>query len=143
VSIFLNTNAYWLTDKNYEVDKKLALWKKAENLVEGVMEKFPKPDRSAFQPNPNISDQNPELDIGWGKGRFADERPYRGEFWTKDQESFLIFFFSIIGLEEMSKEDFPDYLVKEGLIKFIGQKSAGQSGYTIPPKRRCGRLPFG
>ena len=63
--------------------------------------------------------------MGWGEGRFADGRPFRVEFWSKDQESFLTFFFPIIGLEEMPKEEFPDFLVKGGLINFIGQKSAG------------------
>jgi hypothetical protein len=89
------------------------------------MKKFPKPDRSTFQPNPRKSDENAELDIGWGEGEISDRRPYRVEFWAKDQDSLLTFFFSIIGLEEISKDDFPDFLVKEGLIKFIGRKSAG------------------
>jgi hypothetical protein len=103
----------------------LAPWEKAENLREDLMGIIPKPDRSTFQPNPRESDQNPELDIGWGEGGLSDGRPYRLELWAKDQESFLTFFFSIIGLEEMSEDDFPDFLVKEGLIKLIGQKSAG------------------
>jgi hypothetical protein len=89
------------------------------------MEIIPKPDRSTFEPNARKSDKNPETDIGWGEGKLSDRRPYRVEFWSKDQDFFLTFFFSIIGLEEFPKDDFPDFLGKEGLIKFIGRKSAG------------------
>jgi len=79
---------------------------------------FPKPDRSNVEPNFSKNGENEALDIAWQEGVLADGRPFRGEYWCQDQISTITFFFSTLGLENASKEDFERLLESENLVKF-------------------------
>jgi hypothetical protein len=79
---------------------------------------YPKPDRSDHKPNFIKTEENEALDIGWNVGVMKDGRPYRTEFWCMDQTSFLTFFTSTKGVEDVSKYDLLEILEREGLIKF-------------------------
>jgi hypothetical protein len=79
---------------------------------------YPKPDRSDLKPNFSKTPENDVLDLGWQEGALRDGRPFRGEFWCQDQTSMITFFFSTIGLENASREDFQLLLASENLIQF-------------------------
>ena len=79
---------------------------------------YPKPDRSDFKPHLSKTPENEILDLGWQEGVLTDGRPFKGEFWCQDQISMITFFFSTVGLENISKEEMERLLESEDLIKF-------------------------
>src|SRR5919108_979088 len=83
---------------------------------------YPKPDRSAFQPNFVKTPENDVLDIGWNEGQLTDGRPYRMEFWCQDQVSVLTYFFSTKGLENATNAELKALLVREGLVSFVSDR---------------------
>jgi hypothetical protein len=83
---------------------------------------FPKPDRSAFIPRLTAMDENTELDNGWVEGEFSDGRPYRAESWSWDHLSAITFFFSTIGVEDISDQGLADLLQREVPLQFEGKK---------------------
>jgi hypothetical protein len=97
--------------------KNLSLWKKG-----GSMALFPKPDRSSFIPKLTSVDEITELDKGWVEGEFSDGRPYRAELWFWDHLSAITFFFSTIGVENISDQGLADLLQGEVPLQFEGSK---------------------
>ena len=86
------------------------------------MPRYPRPDRSTFQPNFRKSDEHPALDIGWTEGTLADGRAWRAECWAEDGLTSLTFFFSTKRLEKLVDADFAALLEAEGLVRFTGQQ---------------------
>jgi hypothetical protein len=86
------------------------------------MPKYQRPDRSAFTPNSQKSEENPALDIGWAEGKLKDGRAYRAECWAEDGVTSLTFFFSTIELENRTNADFAALLEAEGLLRFTGAR---------------------
>jgi hypothetical protein len=80
--------------------------------------KYPRPDRSGFKPNFEKTPENKALDIAWQEGALRDGRPFRGEFWVHDHISSITFFFSTVGLEEYTRDDFIRMVQEEGLQSF-------------------------
>jgi hypothetical protein len=97
--------------------RNLSRWKKG-----GSMALFPKPDRSTFAPKLTAMDEDTELDIGWVESEFSDGRPYRAELWSWDHLSAITFFFSTIGVENISGQELADLLQKEVSLQFKGSK---------------------
>ena len=83
---------------------------------------FPKPDRSTFSPKLTPVDEITELDKGWVEGEFSDGRPYRAELWFWDHLSAITFFFSTMGVENISDQGLADLLQKEVPLQFKGSK---------------------
>ena len=83
--------------------------------------KYPAPDRSKFTPL-TVKDESGTMDIGWNEGVTNEGRPYRAEMWTFDGVSMITIFLSSIGIQNLSKEEFVEYLETEGLVKFLGEK---------------------
>src|ERR1700689_2549166 len=77
---------------------------------------YPKPDRSDFKPHLSKTPENEILDLGWQEGVLTDGRPFKGEFWCQDQISMITFFFSTVGLENISKEEMERLLESEDLM---------------------------
>jgi hypothetical protein len=88
----------------------------------GNMIFLPKPDRSAFLPKLFPVDEDEELDNGWVEGKFSDGRPYRGEMWSWDHLSAVTFFFSTVGIENLSEQGLADLLQREVSLQFKGEK---------------------
>jgi hypothetical protein len=86
------------------------------------MPRYPRPDRSTFQPNFRKSDEHPALDIGWAEGTLTDGRPYRAECWAEDGVTSLTLFFSTKRWERRADADFALLLESEGLIRFTGRQ---------------------
>ena len=82
--------------------------------------KYPAPDRSKFTPL-TVKDESGTMDIGWNEGVTNEGRPYRAEMWTFDGVSMITIFLSSIGIQNLSKEEFVEYLETEGLVKFLGE----------------------
>lgn len=83
---------------------------------------YPQPDRSNQTPNRAKTPENDVLDIGWNEGVLSDGRPYRVECWAQDQTTFLTYFFSTHGLENVTDARFAELLVREGLLRFTGSQ---------------------
>jgi hypothetical protein len=113
------TSISFIDDPQREVFRvrNLSLWKKG-----GSMALFPKPDRSTFVPKLTDMDENTELDNGWAESEFSDGRPYRAELWSWDHLSVITFFFSTIGVEDISDQELADLLQKEVSLQFKGSK---------------------
>ena len=88
----------------------------------------PAPDRSNYTPNFVKTDDNPQLDIGWAEGRLTDGRPYRMECWCEDQVTAVTYFFAAAGLEGMTNADFPDFLEREELLRYLTPR---RSAYAV------------
>ena len=83
--------------------------------------KYPAPDRSKFIPLKE-KDESGTLDIGWNEGVTTDGRPYRAEMWAFDGVSMVTIFISSKGMQNLSKEELVEYLEKQGLVKYFGEK---------------------
>lgn len=77
---------------------------------------YPRPDFSTSKPEKDEDDYSREL--AWGEGQFSDGRPYRVDFWCEDQISYLIYYFSTLGLETATQEDLRNYIVGGGVLSF-------------------------
>ncbi|HWE41977.1 MAG TPA: hypothetical protein VG432_05690 [Gemmatimonadaceae bacterium] len=84
------------------------------------MPKYPRPDRSEFEPNFRKSEEHPALDLGWAEGKLRDGRPWRAECWAEDGVTSLTFFLSTIGIEKLTDAEFAALLEAEGLLRFTG-----------------------
>lgn len=73
----------------------------------------------ARDPHPSRGDTG-SVEIGWDTGEFADGRPYLVECWAEDQMTVLSFFFSDLGLEDRTGDDFADLLEEEGILRWVG-----------------------
>ena len=113
------TSHSFIDDPQREVFRvrNLSLWKRG-----GDMGLFPKPDRSTFIPKITPVDEITELDNGWVEGEFSDGRPYRAESWSWDHLSAITFFFSTIGVENISDQGLADLLQREVSLQFEGRK---------------------
>ena len=113
------TSDFFIDDPQREVFRvrNLSLWEKG-----GSMALFPKPDRSTFIPKLTPVDELTELDNGWVEGEFSDGRPYRAELWSWDHLSAITFFFSTIGVENISVQGLADLLQREVPLQFKGSK---------------------
>ena len=81
--------------------------------------RYPKPDRSTFQPNFIKTRDNDALDIGWAEGTLSDGRPYRMEYWCQDGLSIVTFFLSTIDLDLDDPSSMRTFLEGEGLVRFL------------------------
>jgi hypothetical protein len=98
---------------------------------EGI--KFPKPDRSNFQPNRFKTDDWPEFDISWQEGVLFDGRPFRVEFWARDNVSFLTLFVPAEGIDLSTDTAAARYVEWTGLIRFLsGQRECCARKFTDP-----------
>lgn len=86
---------------------------------------FPKPDRSNFRPKLKMNEETGEMDIGWVEGEFSGGRPYRAELWSWTHLSAITFFFSSVGLENVSAQEIASFLEKELPLHFKGNKKVG------------------
>ncbi len=84
--------------------------------------RFSRPDRSDYRPNFQKTEATDVLDVGWNEGVMSDGRFYRVEMWCQDQATHLTFFFSTAGVENFSKDQFADLLVREGLVRFGSER---------------------
>jgi hypothetical protein len=66
--------------------------------------------------------ENEVLDLAWNVGQLSDGRPYRVEAWAQDQITLWTFFMSTEGIEQMTKPEFAELLVREGLVAFTSSK---------------------
>lgn len=80
--------------------------------------KYPRPDRSDFQPNFKKTAENDVLDIGWAEGILSDGRPYRFECWCQDQLTCVTIFLPRADLEGLDDDACQSLLEKEGLLQF-------------------------
>lgn len=80
------------------------------------------PDRSSHRPNLAKTPENEVLDLAWNVGQLSDGRPYRVEAWAQDQITLWTFFMSTEGIEQMTKPEFAELLVREGLVAFTSSK---------------------
>lgn len=82
---------------------------------------FPLPDRSGVPRNFSLA--NGAIDLGWSSGVIGDgrhERPFFAETWAAEGHvTNLTMFFSRIGLEELTAEQFLDQLRHNGLIEGV------------------------
>ena len=78
---------------------------------------FPVPDRTK-QPIRSTKDEYGVMDIGWCDGVLSDGRPFRAETWAQDQITETNFFFSSIGLEDLSASAMKRFVEQEGLVSF-------------------------
>jgi hypothetical protein len=83
---------------------------------------YPAPDRSSHLPNLAKTPENEVLDLAWNVGQLSDGRPYRVEAWAQDQITLWTFFMSTKGIEHLTKPEFTELLVREGLIAFTSSK---------------------
>jgi hypothetical protein len=83
---------------------------------------FPKPDRSDFQPNRFKNDDWPQFDIRWQEAVLWDGRPFRAEFWARDNTSSLTFFVPAEGIDLSDDDKAARYLELTGLIRFLPGK---------------------
>ncbi|HEY0302889.1 MAG TPA: hypothetical protein VGC36_16195 [Rhizomicrobium sp.] len=63
--------------------------------------RFPAPDRAGLHVAGRTGEG--ERDLGWCEGVLFDGRPFRAEMWAQDGISLLTFFFSTLGLEDLSE----------------------------------------
>ncbi len=97
------------------------------------MTNHPVPDRSHKTPNFVKTAENDALDIGRAEGRLSDGRPYRAEYWCRDQVTMLTIFFSALGLEAATDSDLGQLLVSERLIRFgDGPRYVAGARFTDP-----------
>ena len=83
--------------------------------------KYPAPDRSKFIPLKE-KDGSGTMDIGWNEGVTTDGRPYHAEMWAFDSVSMVTIFLSSRGMQNLSQEELVEYLEKQGLVKYFGEK---------------------
>lgn len=93
--------------------------------------KYPVPDRSKIKRSLHKNMETGETDIGWNSGYLADKRPYQAECWALDGITMLTYFFSIVGLENHTKEELMDLLIQDGALIVTDRTRA-----------RCGALPW-
>ncbi len=87
---------------------------------------YPKPDRSNYTPH-GKTQEDASFDIGWDEGFLSDGRQYRVECWAEDGMTVLTYFFSTGGLENMTDAQFADFLEREDLIRYPGEKSDAEA----------------
>lgn len=91
--------------------------------------KFPIPDRSRQQVR-RTKGEDGVIDVGWCDGALSDGRAFRAEMWAQDQVSMLTFFFSVVGLENLSNDEMTALVVREGLVAFReGPRYCGVRAY--------------
>ena len=95
---------------------------------------YPKPDRSNYTPNFRKTDEDPQLDIGWAEGHLTDGPPYRLEAWCEDQITSITVFFATAGLEHLTSEDFPDFLEREELVRYLTPRRSAYAMQLTDPK---------
>jgi hypothetical protein len=86
-------------------------------------------------------DENTELDNGWVEGEFSDGWPYRAELWSWDHLSAITFFFSTIGVENISDQELADLLQKGFLSGSKGAKRFQPKKFEILRIMKCGPYP--
>jgi hypothetical protein len=84
--------------------------------------KYPTPDRASHRPNLAKTPENEVLDLAWNVGHLSDGRPYRVEAWAQDQITLWTFFMSTKGIEHLTRAEFAELLVREGLVAFTSSK---------------------
>ena len=98
---------------------------------------FPKPDRSKFKPSSDMTQEDYQLDIAWGEGTLSDGRPFRMECWAASQMTFLTYFMSTLGIENLTNEGLKELLEREQIVDFYDEKFrfGGFTGCNVDAKK--------
>lgn len=99
--------------------------------------KYPKPDRSSYVPSPMEPDEDGVIDVGFRTGTFADGREYRLECWRMEEMVMVTVMFSDIELEDSSREDLRELLVKERILTFKQREHPLQCTRTFDDSGRA------
>jgi hypothetical protein len=94
---------------------------------------YPRPDRPTFTPNFSRTPENDVIDLGWNEGILSDGRPYCFECWCQDQLTCATYFVSSIGLEHLDRAGIQEFLEREQLTHFLGDKRYASARPFVDP----------
>jgi hypothetical protein len=93
-------------------------------------------DRSNFTPNLKKRDRDDAIDLMGASGHFKDGRAFRVECWAAYEMTFLTYYFSTKGLENLTPLEIKELLVSENVIEFDDEeyRACGYTGINVEAK---------